>query len=266
MSLTIQRPIIFFDLETTGTSITNDRIVEISMLKLVPGEKEPRERTMRLNPEMPIPAEATAVHHITDADVADKPTFRDIAEKLKMTFDGCDIGGFNSNKFDLPLLTEEFHRAGIDFDLSDARLIDVQTIFHKKEQRTLVAAYKFYCNADLDAAHSANADTRATYEVLLAQLDRYHDLPKDVAALSDYSSQTRNVDLMGRIVRNEKGEEVFNFGKHKGRTVESVLLQEPSYYRWMMDGDFPYNTKLELTKINDRVNANKKNANRTPRK
>lgn len=263
MNLTIQRPIIFFDLETTGTSITRDRIVEISMLKIVPGEAEPRERTMLINPEMPIPAEATAVHHITDADVAGKPTFRDIAEKLRMSFEGCDIGGFNSNKFDLPLLTEEFHRAGIDFDVSAANLIDVQTIFHKKEQRTLVAAYKFYCDADLTAAHSAKADTRATYEVLLAQLDRYNDLPNDVKALSEYSSQNRNVDLMGRMIRNDKGEEVFNFGKHKGRTVESVLASEPTYYRWMMDGDFPYNTKLELTKIYERFNAKKK-ANRTP--
>jgi DNA polymerase-3 subunit epsilon len=177
MQLNLKKPIIFFDLETTGTSVLNDRIVEISMIKVMPNGEE-RSRTIRVNPERHIPEEATAVHHITDADVADKPTFKQIAKDLAQSFTGCDIAGYNSNRFDVPMLSEEFARAGVDFDFSRANFIDVQTIFHKKEQRTLVAAYRFYCDKDLEAAHSAEGDTRATYEVLMAQLDRYSDLPK----------------------------------------------------------------------------------------
>lgn len=248
MALNLKKPIIFFDLETTGVSITRDRIVEISMIKLMPNGEE-RMRTLRVNPEMHIPEEATAVHHITDADVADKPTFKAIAKDLAQSFIGCDIAGFNSNKFDIPMLSEEFGRAGVSFDFSKARFVDVQTIFHKKEQRTLVAAYKFYCGKNLDDAHSATADTRATYEVLLAQLERYDDLPNDIDALSDFSSQNRNVDLLGRIVLNDKNVEVINFGKYKGRPVAEVLKKDPGYYSWIMQGDFPQNTKDTFTRL-----------------
>ncbi len=248
MSLNLKKPIIFFDLETTGTSITHDRIVEISMIKVMPNGEE-KVRTLRINPEMPIPAEATAVHHITDADVADKPTFKTIAKDLAASFTGCDIAGFNSNRFDIPMLAEEFGRAGISFDFTRPRFVDVQTIFHKKEQRTLVAAYKFYCGKDLEEAHSANADTRATYEVLLAQLERYADLPHDIDGLSDFSSQNRNVDLMGRVILNDNNVEVINFGKYKGQPVVDVLRRDPGYYSWILQGDFPQNTKDVFTRI-----------------
>ncbi len=252
MELNLKKPIIFFDLETTGTNTLTDRIVEISMIKIMPNGEE-HERTLRINPEMPIPPEATAVHHITDEDVADCRTFKMIAKDLVASFTGCDIAGFNSNKFDIPMLAQEFARAGVKFDFTRPRFIDVQTIFHKKEQRTLVAAYKFYCNKDLTEAHSASADTRATYEVLKAQLDRYEDLPNDMEALSEYSSQNRNVDLAGRIIYNEDHKEVINFGKHKGRLVEDVLRTDLGYYDWMMKGDFAQNTKDVLTNIKLRM-------------
>lgn len=248
MKLQLKKPIIFFDLETTGTNVTNDRIVEISLIKVMPDGRE-IEKTRRINPCMPIPAEATAVHHITDADVADEPTFKQIAASLAEMFTGCDIAGFNSNRFDIPVLDQEFRRAGIAFDFSRARFVDVQTIFHKKEQRTLTAAYRFYCDKDLTDAHSANADTRATYEVLMAQLDRYDDLPNDIDALSDFSSQNRNVDLMGRLVYDDKRREVINFGKYKGRVAEEVLGRDSGYYSWIMQGDFPQNTKDCFTRI-----------------
>lgn len=252
MELKLTRPIIFFDLETTGINITHDRIVEISLIKVMPGGEE-MEKSRRINPQIPIPAEATAVHHITDEDVADCPTFNQIAKNLSDLFDGCDIAGYNSNKFDIPMLDQEFRRAGIKHDFTQSRFVDVQTIFHKKEQRTLVAAYRFYCDKDLEGAHSATADTRATYEVLKGQLDRYGDLPNDIEALSDYTAQQRTADLMGRIVYDDQGREVFNFGKHKGRLVEDVLHQEPGYYNWMMQGDFPANTKDVLTSIKFRM-------------
>lgn len=248
MELNLKRPIIFFDLETTGTSIMNDRIVEISLIKIMPNGEE-RVRTIRVNPEMPIPAAATAVHHITDADVADKQTFKQIATDLAKSFEGCDIAGFNSNKFDVPMLAEEFGRAGVAFDFSRARFVDVQTIFHKKEQRTLIAAYRFYCDKDLTEAHSAEADTRATYEVLKAQLDRYTDLPNDIEELAKFSSQNRNVDLMGRLIYNEKNEEVINFGKYKGQRAADVLARDPGYYSWIMQGDFTHDTKNAFTRI-----------------
>lgn len=248
MKLNLKRPVIFFDLETTGTNVTNDRIVEISLIKVNPDGSEV-ERTRRINPGCPIPAEATAVHHITDGDVADCPRFKQIAASLAEMFTGCDIAGFNSNRFDIPMLDEEFRRAGIQFDFSRARFIDVQTIFHKKEQRTLVAAYRFYCDKDLEAAHSANADTRATYEVLMAQLDRYDDLPNDIDKLSDFSSQNRNVDLMGRLIYDEQDRKIINFGKYKGREASEVLRRDPGYYNWIQQGDFPGNTKAEFTKI-----------------
>lgn len=248
MKLNLKRPIIFFDLETTGTNVTSDRIVEISLIKISPDGTE-TERTRRINPGVPIPAEATAIHHITDLDVAECPHFRQVAQSLAEIFRGCDIAGFNSNRFDIPMLDEEFRRAGIRFDFSKARFVDVQTIFHKKEQRTLSAAYRFYCDKELDGAHSANADTRATYEVLKAQLDRYSDLPNDIEALSDFSCQNRNVDLLGRLIRDEKGRVVINFGKYKGREAAEVLHRDPGYYSWIMQGDFPQNTKDEFTKI-----------------
>ncbi len=252
MELNLKSPIIFFDLETTGVNIMTDRIVELSLIKVYPnGDEEVKSR--RLNPEMPIPPQATAIHHITDEDVKDAPTFKQIAKDLARIFEGCDVAGFNSNRFDIPLLEEEFLRAGVDFDFSKRRFIDVQTIFHKMEQRTLVAAYKFYCHKDLNDAHSAEADTRATYEVLKAQLDHYPTLQNDVAFLSEFSTQNKNVDLAGRMIYNENKVEVFNFGKHKGKPVEEVLRNEPSYYGWMMQGEFPLNTKKVLTRIKLRM-------------
>lgn len=250
MDLNLRRPIIFFDLETTGLNMSTDRIVEMSVIKIKPGDVgEPKAYTQRFNPEMHIPEQASAVHHITDADVANEPTFKEKAAQLARYFQGCDLAGFNSNRFDIPLLQEEFLRAGIDIDLAKRKFIDVQTIFHKMEQRTLVAAYKFYCDKNLEDAHSADADTRATYEVLKAQLDRYPDLQNDVDYLAEYSSQTKNVDLAGRIVRNEQGIEVFNFGKHKGKSVEDVLRTDTGYYGWIMNGDFPLYTKRVVTQI-----------------
>ena len=248
MNLNLKRPIVFFDLETTGVDTSKDRIVEISMIKVWPDGKE-EVKTRRINPEMPIPAEATAVHGITDADVADAPRFAQVAKSLEEFIRGCDFGGFNSNRFDLPMLVEEFMRAGLNVDLKRRRFIDVQNIFHKKEQRTLVAAYKFYCDKNLDEAHSAEADTRATYEVLKAQLDRYDDLENDVDALADYSSRGEVADYAGRILYDEKGVEVFGFGKYKGRSVAEVFREEPSYYAWMMNGDFPLYTKKVITEI-----------------
>lgn len=252
MELKLRNPLIFFDLETTGVNISKDRIVEISYIKIMPNGTE-QEKTLRINPEMPIPAESTAIHHITDDDVKDKPTFKEVAKELSRVFEGCDIAGFNSNKFDIPLLMEEFLRAGVNIDFTRRKFIDVQTIFHKMEQRTLVAAYKFYCNKDLEEAHSANADTRATYEVLKSQLDRYPSLENDVEFLSKFSSQNRNVDLAGRIVMNDKNVEVFNFGKYKGQSVEEVLKRDTGYFGWMMQGDFPQNTKNVLTNIKLRM-------------
>ena len=222
MELQLKKPIVFFDLETTGVNILRDKIVEISYIKVLPsGEEE--EKTLRVNPGMPIPAEATAVHHITDDDVKDCPRFKDVAKELARVFQGCDIAGFNSNRFDVPLLMQEFATAGVEIDMARHNFVDVQNIFHKMEQRTLVAAYKFYCGKDLEAAHSANADTRATYEVLKAQLDRYPSLKNDIAYLAEFSTMNKNADLMGRIIFNEAGKEVFNFGKYKGQEVERFL-------------------------------------------
>lgn len=252
MELALKNPIIFFDLETTGTNILRDRIVEISYIKVMPSGNE-TERTLRINPGMPIPAEATAIHHITDDDVKNAPPFKQVAQELANVFLGCDIAGFNSNRFDVPMLMEEFLRAGVNIDLSRRKFVDVQTIFHKMEQRTLIAAYKFYCGKDLTEAHSANADTRATYEVLKAQLDHYPSMKNDIAFLSDFSSQNKNVDLMGRIIYNEAGKEVFNFGKYKGQLVEDVFRRDIGYYSWMMQGEFPANTKQVITNIKLRM-------------
>jgi DNA polymerase-3 subunit epsilon len=247
MKLNLTRPIVFFDLETTGTNIGRDRIVEISMIKVFPDEHE-EELTCRINPEMHIPEESTAIHHISDEDVANEPTFKQKAQELFAFLEGCDIAGFNSNKFDVPLLAEEFSRAGLKFDIVNRKFIDVQNIFHAMEPRTLVAAYKFYCAKDLEAAHSANADTRATYEVLRSQLDKYDTLKNDVDYLASFSL-TKNIDLAGRVSRNDNGEPVFNFGKYKGQTVESVFKKDVGYYNWIMQGDFPQNTKDVLTQL-----------------
>jgi DNA polymerase-3 subunit epsilon len=241
--------LVFFDLETTGVNITRDRIVEISVLKVHPNGKE-ETKTRRINPEMPIPPESTAIHGITDEDVKDCPTFKQVAKSFVDLLEGCDMAGFNSSRFDVPMLTEEFLRAGVDFDTDNRKFVDVQIIFHRKEQRTLEAAYAFYCDKKLENAHSAEADVIATYEVLKSQLDKYNDLENDINFLSkEYSSFNNNVDLAGRIIFNDKGVEVFNFGKHRGKSVIEVLNKEPSYYSWMMDGDFPLNTKKVLTKL-----------------
>lgn len=257
MKLNLKRPIVFFDLETTGVDTSKDRIVEISMIKIMPDGEE-FVRTRKINPEMPIPPEATAVHGITDEDVKDQPTFRQVAKSLAQFIQGCDFGGFNSNRFDLPVLVEEFLRVGVDVDLKRRKFVDVQNIFHKKEQRTLVAAYKFYCDKDLTDAHSAEADTRATYEVLCSQLDRYDDLENDIEFLAEFSERDKTVDYAGRILYNEKGEEVFGFGKYRGQKVEEVFQREPSYYAWMMEGDFPLYTKKVITEIRMRATAAKK--------
>lgn len=248
MNLNLTRPIVFFDLETTGVNASKDRIVEISILKVFPDTHE-EVYTYRINPEMHIPEQATEVHKITDDDVKDKPKFRDIAPQLAKIMEGCDIGGYNSNKFDIPLLAEEFIKAGIDIDFRRYNFVDVQNIFYKKEQRTLVAAYKFYCDKDLTGAHAAEADIRATYEVLKAQLDRYPDLKNDIAFLSEYTTMKKTADYAGRIGYNDKGEEVFNFGKHIGKKVVDVLKVEPSFYDWMMKADFPGDTKRVLTQL-----------------
>lgn len=257
MQLNLKRPLVFFDLETTGTNILRDRIVEICVIKVFP-DGDTREYSRRINPEMPIPKEATAIHHISDEDVAGQPTFRDIAERLLHYFDGCDIAGYNSNKFDVPLLIEEFGRAGLKFDMTDRHFIDVQNIFHKMEQRTLSAAYRFYCDKDLTGAHSADSDTRATYEVLMAQLDRYPDLQNDIEYLSKFSGMDKAVDLQGMIRRNEDGVAVFGFGKHKGKPVEEVFRKEPSYYAWIQNGEFSKNTKDVFTALYMSSKANSK--------
>jgi DNA polymerase-3 subunit epsilon len=256
MKLNLKNPLVFFDLETTGTNIVSDRIVEISYLKICPsGEEEIR--TRRLNPEMPIPPQATEIHGISDEDVKDAPTFKSIAKSLAAQIDGCDLAGYNSNRFDIPLLAEEFLRAGVDIDLMKRKFVDVQVIFHKKEQRTLEAAYKFYCNKELENAHSAEYDTRATYEVLKSQLDRYPDLENDVAFLSGYSSFGNNVDFAGKVVYDDEMREVINFGKHKGRLVEDILREDPGYYSWIIQGDFPLYTKKVFTAIKLRNAFNK---------
>ena len=248
MKLNLKNPIVFFDLETTGVNVGTDRIVEISYLKVYPNGNE-MSRTLRINPGMHIPEQASEVHGIYDEDVKECPTFKQVAKEIAADFEGADIAGFNSNRFDVPLLAEEFLRADVDLDMTRRKFVDVQVIFHKMEQRTLVAAMKFYCGKDLTDAHSAEADTRATYEVLKAQLDRYPELKNDVDALAEFSSHTNNVDFAGRIVYNDKGVEVFNFGKYKGIPVQEVFRRDPSYYSWMMQGDFTLNTKQVLTRI-----------------
>lgn len=249
MKLNLKNPIIFFDIESTGLDVYKDRIVEICYIKVMPNGNE-ESKNIRINPGMHIPEESSAIHHITDDDVKDCPRFFQIAKELAETFKGCDIAGFNSNRFDVPLLVEEFLRADVDINLHNRKFIDVQNIYHKLEQRTLSAAYKFYCKKNLDDAHSALADTRATLDVLEAQLDYYpDDLQNDIEFLADFSTRTRNADFAGRIIFNDKNEEVYNFGKHKGEKVCDVHRYEPSFYSWIMNGDFMQDTKKVLTNI-----------------
>ncbi|AFD06429.1 3'-5' exonuclease [Solitalea canadensis] len=261
MNLNLKRPIAFFDLETTGVNVASDRIVEIAILKVLPnGTIETK--TRRVNPEMPIPLESSLIHGIYEEDIKNEPTFKQMAKSIAQFLENADLGGYNSNKFDVPLLMEEFLRAGVEFDIEGRKLVDVQNIFHQMEQRTLKAAYKFYCGKEIENHHSAEADIKATYEVLLAQLDKYDGVEyedksgnkstpivNDVEALHKFTYVRDVVDFAGRMIYNEQGVEVFNFGKHKGKAVEEVFSFEPTYYDWMMNGDFPLYTKKKLTEI-----------------
>jgi len=256
MELKLNKPICFFDLETTGIDITKDRIVEIAILKVHPnGNKE--SKTWLVNPEMPIPSQSTAIHGISDEKVANEPTFKELSKDVYNMIKDSDLAGFNSDRFDIPLLAEELLRADIDFDMKNRVSVDVQTIFHKMEKRTLEAAYKFYCDEDLKNAHSAAADTNATYEVLKSQLDRYDDLENDVKKLSEFTTRKNSVDFAGFIVYNEDNEECFSFGKHKGKLVTEVMDKEPGYFGWLLNADFPLYTKKVLTAIKLRRLNNK---------
>ncbi|MCX6286069.1 MAG: 3'-5' exonuclease [Bacteroidetes bacterium] len=261
MELNLNRPLVFMDLETTGIKVATDRIVELCLLRVNPDGSR-KIKTLRINPGIPIPSEASAIHNITDEDVKDCPRFAQVAPELAEFMDGCDIAGYNSNHFDIPLIVEEFLRVGLDLELKGRRFVDIQNIFHKMEPRNLTAAYKFYCNKELENAHSAEADTIATFEILQAQLDRYNDaefkdkkgnilkpVVNDIRALSDFSFSNRSADLIGHVIYNEKDIEVFNFGKHKGKAVSDVFRVEPSYYDWIMKSEFPLSTKKVVTAI-----------------
>jgi len=265
MNLNLRNPLVFLDLETTGINIVTDRIVEIALLKVHPDGRE-EEKDLRINPEMPIPGHVSLIHGIYDEDVKDAPTFKEVAKTLANFLEGADLAGFNSNRFDIPLLAEEFLRVGVDVDFKKRKFVDVQAIFHKMEKRTLAAASKFYCQQELVDAHSAMADTKATYDVLKAQLDVYKEtdyednkgvkstpIQNDVNALSEFSSYDRNVDFVGRIVFDENGVEVFNFGKNKGVPVEKVLREQPGYFGWIINSEFPLYTKKVLTAIKLRM-------------
>ncbi len=248
MKLNLSRPVVFMDIESTGLDVMKDRIVELSMLKVFPNGNE-ESYTMRFNPEMHISDEASAVNGIYDEDVKDCPTFKEEAQKVADIFKDSDIAGFNSNYYDIPLLVEEFIRVGVSFNICEHKCIDVQNIYHKMEKRTLSAAYRFYCDKDLVDAHTAYADTLATYEVLKAQLDRYEELENNVDFLANFSKRNNSIDLAGRFVYNDKGEEVVNFGKHKGKKIVDVLRSDRGYYAWIMSSDFPQNTKQVLESI-----------------
>lgn len=269
MKLNLQNPLAFFDLETTGINVVKDRIVEIYIIKIMPDGSSIAKHDV-INPTIPIPKEVTEIHGISDKDVADKPTFAQVAQDYSSFLEKCDMAGFNSNKFDVPLLAEEFARAGIDFEIKGRQFIDIQNIFHKMEPRNLSAAYKFYCNKDLENAHTAEADTRATYEIMLAQIQRYQDVDykdkdgnvskpvqNDVKKLSEFSFYNKNADLVGQIIFDKNNVEVFNFGKNKGKSVESVFKAEPQYYDWMMKSDFPNYTKKVITAIRLRALSTK---------
>lgn len=249
MKLNLTKPIVFFDLETTGIDVVNDRIVEISYVKVMPDGTETA-KNFRVNPEMHIPEAASAVHGIFDDDVKDCPTIKELAPTIIADFENCDLAGFNSNHFDIPMLVEEMMRVGADFKIQGRRFVDVQNIYHKLERRTLIAAYKFYCGKNLEDAHSALADTQATYEVLKAQLDHYpEELKNDINFLEEFSKRNDNIDFAGRFIKDENGDAIFNFGKYKGQKVTEVLRRDSSYYSWMMNGDFARNTKDVLTKL-----------------
>ena len=248
--LQLTKPLAFIDLETTGINLATDRIIEIAIVKVLPDGKRSVKRKL-INPQIPIPKQSSDVHGITDEMVKDAPTFKEVAHELKQMLDGCDIAGYNSNRFDIPMLVEEFLRADVDFDMKGRRLLDVQNIFHKMEQRTLSAAYKFYCNKILDGAHSAEVDATATHEILIAQLQRYPDLGTSVESVLKLIGEEPIVDFARRFIM-ENGVEIFNFGKYKGRSVAEVLKTEPQYYDWMMKGDFPQYTKQKLTEIRTR--------------
>jgi len=256
MTLNLTKPICFFDLETTGINISKDRVVEIAILKVHPNGKEESHRWI-VNPEMPIPAEVSAIHGIWDKDVVGKPTFKELAKEIHALIKDSDLGGFNSNRFDIPLLAEEMLRADIDFDMKNRLSVDVQTIYHKLEQRNLSAAYKFYCDKDLTNAHTAEADTLATYEVLKAQVEKYDELENDTKFLAEVSSRKKFADFAGFITFNKEGVECFSFGKHKNRTVVDVLEKEPGYFGWLLNADFPLYTKKVLTAIKLRQFNNK---------
>jgi DNA polymerase-3 subunit epsilon len=264
MELNLSRPLAIFDLETTGIRVATDRIVEISVIRVEP-DNSSQVKTYRVNPGIPIPLDSTLIHGISDEDIKDAPTFKELAAELHELFKGCDLSGYNSNKFDIPLMVEEFLRADVDFDLRDRYFIDVQNIFHRMEPRTLRAAYKFYCSKELIDAHSAEADTTATFEILQAQIERYKDteyedadgnlsipIKNDMKALHEFSYNTKFVDLIGHIVFNAQQEEVFNFGKHKGRKVEDVFKKEPQYFDWMIKAEFPLSTKKVISAIKKR--------------
>lgn len=256
IELNLKKPIVFFDLETTGINIANDRIVEISILKVLPnGNKE--SKTWLVNPEIEIPKEASDIHGITNEKVVTEPTFKELAKQVSEMIKGCDLAGFNSNRFDIPLLAEEMLRADVDFDMKNRVAVDVQVIFHKKEQRTLGAGYKFYCDKDLENAHSAEADTLATYEILLAQLEKYDDLENDINSLSEYSTHNKRADFAGFIMFDEDGDEIFTFGKYKKQKVVSILEKDQGYYGWIQKSDFPLYTKKVLTAIKLRSFNNK---------
>ena len=269
MKLNLKRPLAFFDLETTGVNVASDRIVEISILKAMPDGSEDI-KTLRINPMMPIPLESSLVHGIYDEDIKHEPTFKQVGEELARFLDDCDLAGYNSNRFDIPVLMEEFLRNGIDFDIDNRHFVDVQNIFHQMEQRTLKAAYQFYCGKNIENAHSAEADIKATYEVLKSQIEKYENkewedkkgqiskpVQNNIEALHKFTNLNKPVDFAARMVYNEEGVEVINFGKHKGRAVEDVFQSEPSYYNWMLNGDFPLYTKKCLEKIWNRMNAKK---------
>ena len=248
MDLNLKKSIAFFDLETTGIDVSKDRIVEIAILKVNPNQST-ESKTMRINPTVPIPKDASKIHGIYEEDVKDAPVFKQVAKDIAKFIEGCDLAGYNSNRFDIPLLAEEFLRADVDFSVKNRKFVDVQVIYHKKEQRTLSAAYKFYCKKDLVGAHGAEADTNATYEILKSQIEMYDDLENDIEELSKISYHRKTADLAGRIAYNKKGEEVFTFGKHTNKTVEEVLEKEPGYFAWMLNADFPLYTKKVLTEI-----------------
>lgn len=270
MELNLKRPLAFFDLESTGLNVAKDRIVEISILKINPN-KSSESKTWLLNPDYPITAEATSVHGYTNESVANQPVFKQVGKEIAVFLANCDLAGYNVIKYDLPMLVEEFLRAEIDFEVTSRKIIDVQNIFMKMEQRTLEAACRFYLNKPLENAHAAEADTMATFEVLKAQLDKYADkefkskdgqnailVSNNVEALSVFSAHHQNADLMGQFIFNKEGKEVVNFGKHKGKTVEEVFTKEPSYYSWLMNSDFPLYTKKLVTSIKLRMTSNSK--------